>query len=125
MTLLITIPFDNSFSDNGKLIINNNTNSAAQEVLAQDVTLDDILADNVMVFWESGENTGIFYNTDDNDDSNLYVSNSAQRGTTATFDYNDDPQSFIVTNYFGVIDMDESSVGGEWNSGETYDSYIN
>ena len=43
----------------------------------------------------------------------------SKRGTTATFDYNDSAQSFIVSNDFGTIDMDESSVGVEWNSGET------
>ncbi|MDC0639228.1 hypothetical protein OAP30_07295, partial [Nitrosopumilus sp.] len=113
------LPYDNAFGDNGKLIINNNTNSAAQEVLAQDQTLDDVLPDNVMVFWESGENTGIFVNTDDDDDANLFISNSAQRGTTATFDYNDEAQSLVVANFFGTIDMDETTLGGEWNSGET------
>ena len=42
----------------------------------------------------------------------------AKRGTTATIDYNDSAQSFIVANDFGSIDMDESAVGEEWNSGE-------
>ena len=43
---------------------------------------------------------------------------SALRGTTATFNYNDSAQSFTVANDFGTLDMDESSVGDEWNSGE-------
>jgi hypothetical protein len=43
---------------------------------------------------------------------------NAKRGTTATINYNDAAQSFIVANDFGVIDMDETSVGDEWNSGE-------
>ena len=51
--------------------------------------------------------------------SNLIVSSTAERGTTATIDYNDDPVSFVVANDFGDIDMDEASVGAEWNSGET------
>ena len=56
---------------------------------------------------------------DDDDDANLNVVNTgADRGTTATFDYNDSAQSFIVANDFGTIDMDESSIGDEWNSGE-------
>ena len=50
----------------------------------------------------------------------LLLQHNAKRGTTATFDYNDDAQSFVVANYFGTIDMDESSdLGDEWNSGET------
>ena len=72
-----------------------------------------------LVFWESAENSGVFTNTDDDDDANLNVHQYAKRGTTATFDYNDSAQSYIVQNDFGVIDMDESSVGDEWNSGET------
>jgi hypothetical protein len=71
-----------------------------------------------MVFFEGGENSGLFYNTDDGDTASIIVSAAAKRGTTATFDYNDSAQSLIVANDFGTIDMDESSVGNEWNSGE-------
>jgi len=71
-----------------------------------------------LVFVEDADNTGTFSNVDDIDDSNLDVKTLAKRGTTATFDYNDSAQSFTVANDFGTIDMDESSVGGEWNSGE-------
>ena len=109
--------FSNTFDDNGKLLINNNT-SGAGVILANDATLDDTTADNYMVFFEGGENSGIFYNTDDDDDANIVVGSYAKRGLTATFDYNDSAQSFVVANDFGVIDMDASSVGDEWNSGE-------
>jgi hypothetical protein len=86
--------------------------------LINKATDDDAIADSYLVFYEYGENSGIFVNTDDNNESNLEVNILAKRGTTATFDYNDSAQSFIVTNDFGVINMDESSVGDEWNSGE-------
>ena len=43
---------------------------------------------------------------------------AALRGTTATIDYNDSAQSFVVAHDFATIDMDASSVGDEWNSGE-------
>jgi len=86
--------------------------------LANDATLDDTSADDYLVFFEGGENSGVFYNTDDDDDANIIVSSLAKRGTTATFTYNDDAQSFTVANDFGTLDMDESSVGDEWNSGE-------
>ena len=56
-----------------------------------------------MVFYEGGENSGIFYNTDDGDNSSLHVADYAKRGFTATFDYNDSAQSFLVANDFGVI----------------------
>jgi hypothetical protein len=71
-----------------------------------------------MVFFEGGENSGVFYNTDDDDDANIVVADYAKRGTSATFDYNDSAQSFVVANDFGVIDMEEESVGDVWNSGE-------
>ena len=75
-------------------------------------------ADNLIVFYETAENSGVFVNTDDIDDSNIDVAYKAPRGKTATFDYNDSAQSFVVANDFGTIDMDASSVGDEWNSGE-------
>jgi hypothetical protein len=111
------IAFDNSFDDNGKLIINNATNGGLS-VLTNIVTADDTTADNFMVFYEGGENSGIFYNTDDADNASLEVADGAQRGFTATFDYNDSAQSFLIANDFGVITMDASSVGDVWNSGE-------
>lgn len=70
------------------------------------------------IFTESGDSTGIFSNTDDNDESQIQVRSGALRGTTATLDYNESPQSFTVANYFGTVDMDSTSVGDEWNSGE-------
>ena len=112
------------FGDNGVLKINYNTNSAADAsgtavFFANDATLDDPTADQYLVFYEGADNSGVFYNTDDNDDSNLIVSTTAKRGTTATIDYNDSPVTFLVANDFGDLDMDESSIGDEWNSGET------
>jgi hypothetical protein len=101
------------------LIIDYDANSIGTNVLVNDVTLDDVTADANLVFYEYGENSGIFFNTDDNDDSsNLDIASYAKRGTTATFDYNDSAQSLIVAQDFGVIDMDAASVGDEWNSGE-------
>jgi hypothetical protein len=110
------VPTANSFDDNGKLIINNAT--AGSVILANDATIDDATADNFVIFYEGGENSGIFYNTDDDDDANIDVADYAKRGFTATFDYNDTAQSFVVANDFGVITMEESSVGDVWNSGE-------
>ena len=111
-------PESNSNGDNGLLTINNNTNGAVGTVLVNDATLDDVIGDEFMVFWETAENTGVFVNTDDADDSNLMTNSTAKRGTTATFNFNDSSYSFVVANDFGTIDMDETSVGDEWNSGE-------
>jgi hypothetical protein len=112
-----------AFDDNGKLLIDMNTNGADVSVLEKDATADDTVTSTTsgftyLVFFEDADNTGTFSNVDDNDDANLEVTSTAKRGTTATFDYNDSAQSFIVANDFGTLDMDESSVGDEWNSGE-------
>ena len=114
------------FGDNGVLKINYNANSAANAVFENQASLDDTAANSLadaadyyMVFYEGADNSGTFYNTDDADTSNLIVSATADRGTTATIDYNDSPVTFLVTNDFGDLDMDEASVGDEWNSGET------
>jgi hypothetical protein len=111
------LAFDNTFDDNGKLLINNATNGGSS-IFIGDITLDDPTVDAYLVFYEGGENSGIFYNTDDDDNANLDVDDYAKRGFTATFDYNDSAQSYIVQNDFGVIDMEEASVGDAWNSGE-------
>ena len=115
-----------NFGDNGVLKINYNTNSVDNDVFTNDATLDDTAAKSVgsaadyyLVFYEGADNSGVFYNTDDADDSNLEVSATAERGSTGTIDYNDSPVSFVVANSFGDLDMDESTIGDEWNSGET------
>jgi hypothetical protein len=112
-----------AFDDNGKLLIDMNAAGADVNVLEKDATADDTVVSytalfTYLVFFEDADNTGTFSNVDDVDDANLEVKSLAKRGTTATFDYNDSAQSFTVANDFGTIDMDESSVGDEWNSGE-------
>jgi hypothetical protein len=107
------------FDDNGVLKINYNTNSVDNDVFANQVTADDPTADQYLVFVEGADNSGVFYNTDDSTVSNLKVSSTAERGSTGTIDYNDSPVSFLVSNSFGTLDMDESTIGDEWNSGET------
>jgi len=112
------------FGDNGILAININATGASQNVLVKDATQDDTVTDTTqgffyLIFYEDADNTGTFSNVDNDDNSNLDVSTTAIRGTTATIDYNDSAQSFTVANDFGVIDLDEASVGDEWNSGET------
>jgi hypothetical protein len=88
--------FSNGFDDNGKLKINYDANGSGTTVLTNNATIDDTSADNYLIFYESAENSGVFYNTDDDDASNLLVSSAAKRGTTATIDYNDSAQSYIV-----------------------------
>jgi hypothetical protein len=112
------------FGDNGRLSININATESTVFVLEKDSATDDdaVIATTAdtfyMIFYEDADNTGTFSNVDNDDNSNLNVVSTAIRGTTATIDYNDSPQSFTVANDFAVIDMDEASVGDEWNSGE-------
>ena len=112
------LAYDNYFSDNGNLMIDYDTATAGENVFSNIATLDDTVADQYLVFFEGADNTGVFSNVDDNDQANLEVSATALRGTSATIDYNDSAQSFVVANDFGTLDMDESSIGDEWNSGE-------
>ena len=65
---------------------------------------------------EQGPNTGVFGTFDENDVSNLKITNAAKRGTSATIDYNETPVTILVQNVFASIAMilDDD----EWNSGE-------
>jgi len=80
------------FGDNGVLKITYNANGATN-VFSNVATADDTAANSLadaadyyLVFIESGDNTGVFGNTDDNSESNLEVNSAAKRGTTATID---------------------------------------
>jgi hypothetical protein len=111
------------FGDNGKLLIDMNVTESTKLVLEKTATVDDTVVATTtgttyLVFVEDADNAGTFSNVDDKDNANLNVKSDALRGTTATFKYNGNAQSFAVANDFGVIDMDEASVGDEWNSGE-------
>jgi hypothetical protein len=111
------------FGDNGRLSININATESTVCVLEKDATEDDTVIGTdtnfmYLIFYEDADNTGTFSNVDNDDNSNIDVVAGAIRGTTAVFDYNDTTQSFTVTNDFAVIDMDETTVGDEWNSGE-------
>jgi len=111
----------NSFGDNGKLIITLDAASSGTSVFAYDITLDDTSADEYMIMYETGANTGVWVNTDDASDSNLIIASDALRGTTGTIDYNDSAISVVVGYDTGSLNMDTDGVGEEWNSGEGMD----
>ena len=79
---------------------------------------DRELQDNAFTirFEEDSPNSGVFTNGDDDDAANVMVNADAQRGTTATIDYNDTPMDIVVGNNFATIDMDAG--GDAWSSGE-------
>jgi len=130
--------------DLGKLLINYNPNNANVDgILTLADNEDQILTESVnasnafiactgcgagggnlginrapVTVVETEASSGIFQNTDESDVANIRVAADAPRGTTATVDYNDSPTSILVASFFGKLDMDASSIGGEWNSGE-------
>ena len=128
--------------DLGVLLINYNPNNAPvdgilnlfdndDQVLSQGVNASQAFVDITVggrnflgqgsapvTIVETEASTGIFQNTDESDDANIRISTDAPRGTTATIDYNDSATSILVAQFFGTIDMDATSLGGEWNSGE-------
>ena len=133
---LTTFMFESN--NRGFLSLNNNTQEASVDVVK--------LVDNKdsVVFAESGQdankglrtnaiqhnslpititetapNSGIFTSTDEDDVSILKVNNGALRGTSATLTYDDISYSIVIGNSFATISMDETDIGGEWNSGET------
>ncbi|TAJ74937.1 MAG: hypothetical protein EPO42_14470, partial [Gallionellaceae bacterium] len=82
---------------------------------------------------ETSSNSGIFTSTDEANISTLKVNSqcysftsgvstssmsNACRGKTASITYNDVSHSILVDTSFATINMDESAIGGEWNSGE-------
>ena len=71
-----------------------------------------------IVFYEGGENSGIFYNTDDDDDANLDVATTLKEDlllhSIITIQHN---HSWLQTISVQLIWM-QASVGDAWNSGE-------
>jgi len=70
-----------------------------------------------VTFTETAPNTGVFGTYDENDKSVLTVDNTvANRGKSATFDFNQKKQSVVVG--FGSATVDIQPTDAEWNSGE-------
>ena len=65
---------------------------------------------------ESGPSSKTFSTYDENDVSTITISTDAKRGTTATFDYNDDTFSVLVGHDFATLEI--TPVDDTWNSGE-------
>ena len=81
---------------------------------------DSTLVEDQVSIIETSTNTGVFTNIDDADVSNIFLKTTAPRGTSATIDYNDSAMSILVGYQTAVVDLDEASVGEEWNSGESF-----
>ena len=70
-------------------------------------------------WFESGTNTSYFNSSDASDDSIIQISATAPRGTAGTMAYDGTSQSVVAGHFFATIDLDETSIGDEWNSGES------
>ena len=77
-------------------------------------------AAQIITFHETFQNSSTFDNLDDSGKykTNLIMKKSADRGDMVVIDYNDTPQSLMVNNFTGKIEIDHEAVGDEWNSGE-------
>ena len=83
-------------------------------------------ANQAVTFTETGANTGIFTNWDDSLVSNMYINPSADRGTQATFKWDDVESSVLHMPFWGTIyyntdgqiEIGSGGIGAEWNSGE-------
>ena len=65
---------------------------------------------------EQGPNSGVFGTYDESDKSVLKVIDSANRGTSASLDYNETPVTILVGHSFATIDI--QPIDDEWTSGE-------
>ncbi len=63
------------------------------------------------------DSPGVFVSADDDDNSNLVITDNARRGTSATIDYNDSATSILVGHGFASIDI--ALDDDVWNSGES------
>jgi hypothetical protein len=128
--------------DNCNLIVNANTQGAANNVLTLQDNDDSILtqlnttasSNNAtafgvsaetgllgtgsvpITFTEQGPNSGVFGTYDESDSSVLKITSDGARGTSATIDYNETPATVLVGFDFATIDI--QATDDEWNSGE-------
>jgi len=124
------------FEDNGIFLLNNNTQTSVNDVIALVDNDDAVLIaqantngpgnglrtasinhnDYPVTFTELSANSGIFANYDESDVANLIITSNALRGTSATVDYNEVPRTVLVGNAFATIDI--QALDDEWGSGE-------
>ena len=72
--------------------------------------------DRPITITEQGPNSGVFGTYDESDNSALKVISTADRGKSATLDYNEDPITILVGHSFATVDI--QPIDDEWSSGE-------
>ena len=111
------------FDDSANLMVTPNANDADGDIISFMLNTDQealvaASGPSQVTILETEPNSGIFKNTDDGDDANMFISDTAPRGYTAVIDFADSPISVPVRNYPGSLTMDVSGIGGTWNGGE-------
>ena len=71
---------------------------------------------NPVTITEQGPNSGVFGTYDESDESVLVIRDLADRGISATIDYNDDAKSVLVRHNTATIDIQPPN--DDWSSGE-------
>ena len=100
------------------IIVNDNATARTAEAQVESGQTIAVLDEGTqpVTITEQGPNSGIFGTYDEADISVLKIIDDAERGTSATIDYNDSPVTVLVTHAFATIDIQPASA--VWNSGE-------
>ncbi|WP_148703876.1 hypothetical protein [Nitrosopumilus piranensis] len=125
------------FKDNGVLKINPNVQGQSNVLTIQDNSNSQTNGDGELdisqiatsggsiatgkypvTITETGPNSAVFTTTDANNDSVLLTTDNAQRGTSASIEYNKKSTTLLIGFGKGTLSLDESLKGNEWNSGE-------
>ena len=110
------------FQDNGDQVVD--CSSGLCGVLSSGALNNGISrASQAVTFTETGANTGIFTNWDDSLVTNMYINAAADRGTQATFKWDDVEFSVLYMPYWGSIsfntdgqvEIGSGGIGTEWN----------
>ena len=132
-------PYLNSmmFKGNGLLKINPNTQGQTPVITIQDndnsqtngdgeidISLISTGAGSIgignqpVTITETSPNSSIFTTYDPNNNSVLITTQNAQRGTSATMEYNKKSVTLLIGFGKATLSLDETLKGTEWNSGE-------
>ncbi|RMW36965.1 MAG: hypothetical protein EA446_08000, partial [Nitrosopumilus sp.] len=109
-----------TIQDNGDTILTqiNSTGGVNNATSFGIAAASDILGQTTkpVTITEQGPNSGVFGTYDESDKSVLKTTSDAKRGTSASIDYNETPQTILIGFDFATIDI--QPIDDEWSSGE-------
>ncbi len=120
--MLKPVPEDDLMCDDNCVFTINTMQQGDRVIFQQDNDdsndhIAEILGDMSLTFTETNDNTGVFTNTDDFDESNLVTTGDiGLRGKTAVIDYNDNDTDVVIGFDFATVDIQPAD--DTWNSGE-------